>query len=90
MISQAAAEEFKPGSYRDEVYDRLMTLIDSKVQGEEITLTAVDAGDAKVVDLMAALKASIDEDQERKPAKSAPRRKKKASAKKKAAGKKNT
>lgn len=84
LISQAAADEFKPEAYRDEVYDRLKALIDSKVQGEEITIAAVDTGEAKVVDLMAALKASIDEDQARKPAKAAPRRsKKKATAKKK-------
>ncbi len=89
LISQAASESFNPESYRDEVYDRLKSLIDSKVQGEEITLAATDTGESKVVDLMAALKASIDEDEERKPAKAAPRRKKKATTKKAAAKKKS-
>jgi len=89
LISQAVSEGFEPSNYRDEVYDRLKSLIDSKVQGEEITLVAADEGESKVVDLMAALKASIDGDEERKPAKAAPRRKKKA-AKKKAAAKKKS
>ena len=88
LISQAAAEDFKPESYKDEVYERLKSLIDSKVDGEEITLAATDVGESKVVDLMAALKASIDEDEARKPAKAAPRRSKKKVAKKKAAAKK--
>lgn len=87
LISQAAAEEFKPESYKDEVYDRLSALIESKVQGEEITLTSVEPGESKVVDLMAALKASIGDDEERKPAKAAPKKK---AAKKKAAGKKSS
>ena len=63
-------------------------MIEQKVQGEEITLTPTDSGETKVVDLMAALKASIDEDEERKPAKAAPKKKKKAASKKKAAAKK--
>ncbi len=88
LISQAAAEEFNPDQYKDEVYERLKGLIDSKVDGEEITLAATDTGESKVVDLMAALKASIDEDEARKPAKAAPRRTKKKVAKKKAAAKK--
>lgn len=88
LISQAATDEFRPEDYRDEVYDRLKELIDSKVQGEEITLAASEVGETKVVDLMAALKASIDEDRARKPAKAAPPRKKKAAKKKKASAKK--
>ncbi|MDJ0939724.1 MAG: Ku protein [Woeseiaceae bacterium] len=88
LISQAASEGFNPADYRDEVYDRLKNMIEQKVQGEEITLTPTDSGETKVVDLMAALKASIDEDEERKPAKAAPKKKKKAASKKKAAAKK--
>ncbi len=88
LISQAASTEFSPEDYHDEVYERLKSLIDSKVDGEEITLAATDVGESKVVDLMAALKASIDEDEARKPAKAAPRRSKKKVAKKKAVAKK--
>ena len=84
LIDQASSDEFRPENYKDEVYERLKALIDSKVAGEDITVVAsAEAEQAKVVDLMAALKASLGAEGESKPAKAAPKRTKKKTAKKK-------
>lgn len=91
LIAQAATDEFEPQRYTDEVYERLRALIDAKVAGEDITVVAPEAGQAKVVDLMAALKASLEGEGKAKPAKAAPRRsKKKASTSKKATSRKSS
>ncbi len=91
LISQAAADEFQPEQYTDEVYGRMRALIDAKVAGEDITVVAPEAGQAKVVDLMAALKASLEGEGKAKPARAAPRRSnKKASTSKKATSRKTS
>ena len=96
LIDQASAEEFHPEQYTDEVYERLKALIDSKVAGEDITVVATEhAQTAKVVDLMAALKASLGEGAAAKPAKAAPKRETrkatpKAAKKKKTASRKSS
>jgi DNA end-binding protein Ku len=86
LIEQIASEEFDPEKYRDEVRDRVMELIQAKVEGEDITVSAAEEPQAQIIDLMEALKASLDKDGEadRKPAKQAASSKKKT--KKKAGG----
>ncbi len=59
MIEQRTADEFKPDDYRDEVRERQLELIQQKIDGEEITVAASAEPQAQIIDLMAALKASI-------------------------------
>jgi DNA end-binding protein Ku len=86
LIQQIANEEFQPDRYRDEVRDRVLELINRKVEGEDITVAAAEEPQTQIIDLMEALKASLGkgEGAERKPAKRA----KASSSSKKAAGRK--
>ena len=89
LIDQASSEEFDASQYHDEVRERVLELINKKVDGEEITVAHEEEPESKIIDLMAALKASLAEDgesEERKPptratkSASAKTRKKKASS----------
>ncbi|MEJ2336075.1 MAG: hypothetical protein P8Y26_10655 [Gemmatimonadales bacterium] len=65
LIEQAASEAYKPEKYEDEVRNRIMALINEKIEtGEEITAAPTVETETKVIDLMAALKASLGEDEE--------------------------
>ncbi|UCD25066.1 MAG: Ku protein [Gemmatimonadota bacterium] len=59
LIEQAATDEFKPENYTDEVRERVLALIQQKVDGEEITLAPTEEPKTQIIDLMAALKASL-------------------------------
>jgi DNA end-binding protein Ku len=59
LIEQIATDEFRPEAYEDTQRQQVRALIERKVQGEEITATPVAAPKAQVIDLMAALKASL-------------------------------
>ncbi|HEU4612323.1 MAG TPA: Ku protein, partial [Kofleriaceae bacterium] len=88
IIQQIAHETFSPEKYKDEVQERMMQLINQKIEGQEITV-APEAPTGKVIDLMEALKASLGMTQaeDRKGAKAA-EEKEEAAPKKKAASKK--
>jgi DNA end-binding protein Ku len=58
IIQQIAHETFSADKYKDEVQERMMALINQKVEGQEITI-APEAPAGKVIDLMEALKASL-------------------------------
>ncbi|MEX1047406.1 MAG: Ku protein [Actinomycetota bacterium] len=73
------SEPFNPEAYEDEYRVALQKIVDAKVKGEEIEVVETEAP-SKVVDLMEALKASVEAVKE-KPAdkkKPAPRKKKAA------------
>jgi DNA end-binding protein Ku len=59
LIEQIATDEFHPEEYEDKQRMQVRALIERKVQGEEITAAPVEAPKAQVIDLMAALKASL-------------------------------
>ena len=59
LIEQSAVEEFRPEKYRDTVRERVLEAIQRKVDGQEITAEASEAPQAKIIDLMDALKASL-------------------------------
>jgi DNA end-binding protein Ku len=59
LIEQIATDEFKPETYEDTQRMQVRSLIERKVQGEEITPAPVPEPKAQVIDLMAALKASL-------------------------------
>ena len=84
LVEQAATDSFDPAQYRDEVRERMMELIQKKVDGEDISMAPADEPEHKIIDIMEALKASLSEE-ERKPAKQAKKKtKKKPAAKKRA------
>ena len=55
----ALSEKFDPEKYRDEYREKVLELIEKKASGEEIVLQPRTEAAPKVVDLMAALEASI-------------------------------
>jgi DNA end-binding protein Ku len=59
LIEQAASEEFHPEQYKDEVRERMLALIQRKVEGEDITVTPTEEPEHKIIDIMEALKASL-------------------------------
>ncbi len=59
LVDQIAKDEFDPTAYRDEVQDQIWSLIESKIEGEEIVAAAPDEPKAQIIDLMDALKASV-------------------------------
>jgi DNA end-binding protein Ku len=58
IIQQIAQETWHPEKYKDEVQERMMGLIQKKVEGQEITMVP-EAPAGKVIDLMEALKQSL-------------------------------
>src|SRR5216117_1976034 len=72
LIDQAATEEFQPQKYKDNVRERMQEQIERKVEGKQITEEPEEAPKAKVLDLMQALRQSLEgEKAERAEAKSA-------------------
>jgi DNA end-binding protein Ku len=60
LIDAQTSETFDPDAYRDEVRARIETEIEKKVAGKEISVTeAPPPGEGKVIDLMEALRASL-------------------------------
>jgi DNA end-binding protein Ku len=68
LIGQLANEKFEPAHYHDEVREQVMALIERKVQGESISVAPTEQPEHKIVDLMEALKASLNAAGERKAA----------------------
>ena len=87
LVNQASSDEFQATDYKDEVRDRMLELIQQKVDGEEIVTSVTEEPQTQIIDLMAALKASLaDDGEERMPAKKASSRKKSATRKKASSG----
>ncbi len=100
LIEQQASNTFDPGAYTDDVRARIEAAVQKKVDGEQITSVEMpESGGAQIIDLMQALRASLDKKAAspsagkvapaakaaRKPAKSAPEPEAEAPAKRKAA-----
>jgi len=60
LIEQQSSENFDPSQYKDTVTARIEAAIEKKVQGQEITLTEPEEKGAQVIDLMDALRASLE------------------------------
>ena len=76
LIDSQAKDAFDPKEWKDEVRDRIQEQIERKIGGEEISVTSEPRREAKVIDLMEALQASLKQRGgakrgERKPAKRA-------------------
>lgn len=89
QLIEALASDFEPDKYHDEYREQLLDIIEKKAAGEEIVAEPLVEEPAKVVDLMAALEASLaragkggGERAAARPAKAAAKKTKKAGAKK--------
>jgi DNA end-binding protein Ku len=61
LIDQQTQTKFDPAAYKDELHARIEAAIQKKVEGAEITVaTPGPEGDGKVIDLMEALRASLE------------------------------
>ena len=60
LIEQQASDTFDPTAYTNEVAARIEAAVQKKVEGEEITLAEAPEGGAQVIDLMEALRASLE------------------------------
>jgi DNA end-binding protein Ku len=76
FIEQAATDEFRPEAYEDKVRQRVLEAIQRKVEGKQIVEAPEEAPQAKIIDLMEALKQSLakgkekeEQEKEEKPAK---------------------
>lgn len=87
LADQVTSKEFRPEDYRDEEVARLRDLIERKIEGEEVSLVEDRQPQAQVIDLMEALRRSLEgtaaggkgakkvaAKTARKPAKRAPRK----------------
>jgi DNA end-binding protein Ku len=59
LIDGLASDEFEPEKYRDEYRQRVLDLINQKVEGKEVTAVGPQVQRAQVIDLMEALKESL-------------------------------
>jgi len=75
LIDQAATEAFQPEKYKDNVRERMQEQIERKVEGKQITEEPEEAPKAKVLDLMQALKQSLEGTEAKAAAKPSKRRK---------------
>jgi DNA end-binding protein Ku len=61
LIDAQASETFDPASYTDEVAARIRAAVEKKVEGQEITMAEAPVeGGGQVIDLMEALRASLE------------------------------
>jgi DNA end-binding protein Ku len=61
LIEQQASDAFDPAAYKDDVKERIEAAVQKKVEGQEITMTEeAPEGGAQVIDLMEALRASLE------------------------------
>jgi DNA end-binding protein Ku len=59
LIRGLAREEFKPEQYADDYRQRVMSMLEQKIEGREVTAAPAPAERPQVIDLMDALKASL-------------------------------
>ena len=60
LIEQQASDTFNPAAYTDEVRARIEAAVQKKVEGQEITMVEAPETGAQVIDLMEALRASLE------------------------------
>ena len=66
FVEQASAEDFDPGRFKDVVREQMLELISRKVEGEEISVAPTAEAKPQIIDLMAALKASLEQGEGRR------------------------
>jgi len=68
LIGELTSKKFEPAKYKDRYRERVLEAAEKKIQGEEITEAPPEARKAQVIDLMGALKASLEKRGAAKPA----------------------
>jgi DNA end-binding protein Ku len=74
IIAQRTNDKFEPDKYTDEIRAKILAMIEEKVEGRAIAVPPEEKPEAKIIDLMEALRASVGEKREaapRRPAKRA-------------------
>ena len=75
IIEQRVNDSFEPNNYTDEVRSRMTEMIQAKVDGQEISVPPEEQPESKIIDLMEALKSSVNaqngDNSGKKPAKRA-------------------
>ncbi len=84
-LIQSLTGPWNPEAYRDEYREALLRIVERKVAGEEVAVAPAAEEAPAVVDLMAALKASVEAAKARAAARSPARPRKRAAPKRKAA-----
>jgi DNA end-binding protein Ku len=75
------SDEFKPDKYRDDYRERVQAMLDEKSKGREITIAAPESPQhGQIIDLMQALKQSIEKPKPKERAAPAQRKRKTASS----------
>ena len=87
LVEQIASDSFTPENYSDGVHDQILAAIEQKIEGKEMTFAAPEEPKAQVIDLMAALKASLSDAEDDAPKKRKPAKKATSGAAKKRASK---
>jgi DNA end-binding protein Ku len=59
IVDQISRDEFDPTRYEDEIRAKKLELIEQKVQGREISVPPEEKPEARIIDLMEALRASV-------------------------------
>ncbi len=59
LIDELSSDAFRPDRYTDEYRNRVLAVVESKVEGREVTSLAPQAERAQVIDIMEALKQSL-------------------------------
>jgi len=59
LVKELSSESFRPQNYADEYRTRVLEVVESKVEGKEVTSLAPQAQRTQVIDLMDALKQSL-------------------------------
>src|SRR6266581_880175 len=59
LIQELSHDEFKPEQYQDDYRERVLELVNLKVEGKEVTTVTPEVHRAQVIDLMDALKQSL-------------------------------
>lgn len=67
LIGELTEEKFEPAKYKDRYRERVLEAAEKKIQGEQITEAPPEARRAQVIDLMGALKASLEKRGAAKP-----------------------
>lgn len=59
LVDQIASDRFDPAAYEDEVKKRIQAQVERKIEGQQIAVAPTPAKPAQIIDLVAALKASL-------------------------------
>lgn len=60
LINQIASDQFRPEAYEDEHKKRVESVIQQRIEGRAITMATEEPPKAQIIDLMQALKASLE------------------------------